>query len=115
MNHSAAKTTENTQTPSIWVDTDEQSNFIYQYLNDRDHLGMFIETDTPFQVDTPVNLIFQDNQYDRIVSAQGEVSFVNMNTKHHRTPNPGMGIRLLNLDDENAAHISRIVNRIAYI
>jgi len=99
---------------SVWVET-TPSNFVYTYINDRSHMGVFIETETPFQVDTPVNLIFQDQNLDKLITACGEVSFVNLKSRTHKTPNPGMGVRFKNLSQEKYKVICNIVKRIAYI
>lgn len=99
----------------VWVDTGDTSNFLYQYIEDPDQMGIFIETQTPFPVDTHLNVVIQDRRCDQLLTVHGHVSFVNVNTTLHTTPNPGMGIIVADTDNSVQNELTHLVKRVAYL
>ena len=69
--------------------------------------GIFIETDSPLEMDEKVQLSFQLPGSDSPIRVTGRVAWI-----ADDPTNPGMGIEFDDLDAEARAHIDELIRRL---
>jgi Tfp pilus assembly protein PilZ len=97
------------------VDCDSEENYLFAYITDIAATGIFIRTSTPEPPGTQVLLRFSEGEFESL-SIRGEVIWINP----HRpgTPDnlhPGMGIRLIGIDNTIRDRMLDLIRRFAYL
>lgn len=100
----------------VWsVDCEADDTFLYASITNISELGIFVRTEEPLQVGTRVTLRFTPpGAYEAFVLV-GQVQWVNPIRVLADNPNPGMGIRFVDLRPEQRERIVEIVRTIAYV
>ena len=90
-------------------------DFLYEYITNISQGGIFIATQNPEPVGTTLALRFLGPDGEESLEVQGEVMWVNLADGGEEHPNQGMGIRFVNLSEEDKDTVSRLVGAIAYL
>jgi type IV pilus assembly protein PilZ len=104
----------------IEVDYRADDTFLFAYITDISAMGIFVQTNTPEEVGTRLNLCFRmppsaDGE-GRMLELEGEVTWINPQRPDDPSGrNPGMGIRFVNLEDEDRADLMRMVRTFAFL
>lgn len=97
------------------VDYGLEDNYLFAYITNISATGIFVRTTTPEEPGTHLNLRFSPGP-DDYLELEGEVIWVN--PYRPGTPDnlhPGMGIRFVDLDDEQRDRLIDLVRRFAYL
>jgi len=101
------------------VDYASEDNYLFAYIKDISATGIFVRTTTPEQPGTHLNLRFSppdDGHDDRRFELEGEVIWWNpFRPGQPDNLHPGMGIRFIDLDDDERTRLVELVRRIAYL
>ncbi len=87
-------------------------NFLYEYSRNISDGGIFIETDKPLPEGVRLTVRFQPPGSEDTLEVEGEVAWVNPMRDGDANPNPGMGVRFVEMDDELRATIESIVKAV---
>jgi len=91
-----------------------ESNFLFSYMTNISEMGIFIQTEDPHQIGSPLQVRFEapaEGPFD----LEGVVAWVNPLRPHGENLNPGMGIRFTNLRPEERERLVALVHTIAYL
>ncbi len=88
----------------------ELASFIKVYMLDVSNGGVFIKTDTPLPLDTPVFLRLKLPGDDEYLEIQGRVVWNNPTRRKNSFPR-GMGIQFIEMSDQHAERIKSFVER----
>jgi uncharacterized protein (TIGR02266 family) len=105
----------------IEVDYRADDTFLFAYITDISAMGIFVQTNTPEEVGTRLNLCFRMPPTDvdgdgRLMELEGEVTWINpQRPDDPGGRNPGMGIRFVNLEDSDRADLMRMVRTFAFL
>jgi uncharacterized protein (TIGR02266 family) len=97
------------------VDCHGEDNYLFSYLSDATTIGIFVRTVTPEALGTAVHLRFLSARSCEL-EVEGEVLWVN--AYRPSTPDnlhPGMGVRLVGVDDATRARLLTLVGRFAVL
>ena len=94
------------------VDCRSEETFLFAYITNVSALGLFVRTDLPLPVGTPVRLRFAPDG-DGSFELAGEVAWVNADVRHSR--NPGMGVRFVGIGAEDRERLVEAIHTIAYV
>lgn len=97
------------------VDCETEDTFLYANITNISEMGIFVRTQEPLEVGTRLTLKFSPPNAREAFVATGQVQWVNPVRMLADNPNPGMGIRFVNLTDEEREHLVEMVHTIAYI
>ena len=97
------------------VDCATEQTFLYASITNISEMGIFVATHEPLEVGTQLTLRFALPGEDGPFTLQGQVQWVNPIRMLSDNPNPGMGIRFLELSSESRERIIRSVRTIAYV
>jgi type IV pilus assembly protein PilZ len=99
------------------VDCERQGNFLFENATNISEHGIFIETDQPMDPGTMLNLQFTLPHASEKVEVLGEVIWTNplRPGPASENPNPGMGIRFVNLKEIDKETILSLVKRLAVL
>ncbi|MBL8678396.1 MAG: TIGR02266 family protein [Myxococcales bacterium] len=101
--------------PVAWpVDFKSQDNFLYSTITNISAMGIFVYSKEPLPRGTRVVLSFAPPG-EELLSLVGEVAWINPWRDGGDNPNPGMGIRFVDLEPEQRERLVQLVNTIAYI
>lgn len=95
------------------VDCASDETFLYAYITNVSAMGLFVRTEAPLPVGTRVHLAFAPHghlAFDLI----GEVAWINP-VHAGDNPNPGMGIRFLDLGADDRERLVEAIRTIAYV
>lgn len=100
------------RTEVVWaVDCEHADTFLYASITNVSSLGLFVRTESPLPVGTHVRLTFAPRN-DAPFRLHAEVAWINQDTAG---PNPGMGMRFLDLHLEERERLVEAIRTIAYL
>jgi type IV pilus assembly protein PilZ len=99
---------------SISVDYSDGDHFLFAYIENISEMGIFIRTDDPLPIGTDLALRFGSDDADRL-ELDGEVTWVNPVRADGDNPNPGMGVRFVDLSTEQRERVVELVRTVAYL
>jgi type IV pilus assembly protein PilZ len=100
----------------VWsVDCETEQTFLYASITNISEMGIFVATREPLEVGTRLTLRFAMPGDEAPFILFGQVQWVNPIRMLADNPNPGMGIRFVELSQENRERIINSVRTIAYV
>jgi len=97
------------------VDCETEETFLYAAITNISELGIFVRTTDPLPIGTQLTLRFvSPNSSDPFV-LQGKVQWVNTFKPLRDNPNPGMGVRFVELTLEDRERLVDTIRTIAYL
>jgi type IV pilus assembly protein PilZ len=100
----------------VWsVDCETEDTFLYASITNISEMGIFVATREPLEVGTRINLRFAMPGTEAPFILFGQVQWVNLIRMLSDNPNPGMGIRFIELSAENRERLINSVRTIAYV
>lgn len=96
------------------VDCETEDTFLYANITNISEVGIFVRTDEPLEVGTRLTLKFAPPGRDGLVLT-GQVAWVNPIRMLASNPNPGMGVRFIDLSQESRERLIDAVRTIAYV
>ena len=97
------------------VDCETEQTFLYASITNISEMGIFVATHEPLEVGTRLTLRFAMPGEQSPFILGGQVAWVNPIKLLSDNPNPGMGIRFVDLSSENRERIIASVRTIAYV
>ena len=97
------------------VDCESRDTFLYASITNISEFGIFVRTQEPLEVGTRLTLTFAPPGSDEPFVLHGQVQWVNAVRMLADNPNPGMGIRFVDLTTESKARLIDTVRTIAYV
>lgn len=97
------------------MDCETGDTFLYANITNISELGIFVRTHEPLEVGTRLTLKFAPPGSSEPLVLAGQVQWVNLVRMLADNPNPGMGIRFVDLTREARQHLVEIVRTIAYV
>ena len=97
------------------VDCESRETFLYASIANISEFGIFVRTQEPLEVGTRLTLNFTPPGSDEAFVLHGQVQWVNVVRMLADNPNPGMGIRFIDLTSEARARLIDTVRTIAYV
>jgi type IV pilus assembly protein PilZ len=97
------------------VDCETEQTFLYASITNISEMGIFVATNEPLEVGTRLTLRFAMPGEQSPFNLFGQVAWVNPIKLLSDNPNPGMGIRFVDLSSENRERIIASVRTIAYV
>ncbi len=100
----------------VQVDWEKEGNFLFENATNISEHGIFIETRDPMPPGTRINLQFKLPDAPGKIEVLGEVIWTNpVRPGHVENPNPGMGIRFVNLKEIDKDTILSLIKRLAVL
>ena len=99
---------------SISVDYASGETFLFAYLQNISEMGIFVLTTDPLRVGTKMKLTFAPPGAESF-QLEGSVAWVNRVKPDGDNPNPGMGIRFINLQPDERERLVDVIRTIAYL
>jgi uncharacterized protein (TIGR02266 family) len=96
------------------VDCIADDTFLYASIANISAMGIFVQTIDPIPVGTRVVLSFEPPGY-KSFKLEGQVAWINAVRPNGDNPNPGMGLRFVNLRLEDRERLVEVVRTIAYV
>lgn len=101
--------------PVTWaVDCVTEETFLYASITNISEMGIFVKTTEPLAIGTELDLSFAPDGEEPF-KLQGKVQWINPVRANGDNPNPGMGVRFLNLTKEDRERIVDAIRAIAYV
>lgn len=101
--------------PVSWdVDCVAEDTFLYASITNISAMGIFIRTDEPLPVGTPMDLAFAPPGHSPF-RLHGRVAWVNPLRPNGDNPNPGMGVRFTELSSEARERLVDVIHAITYV
>ncbi|HEY3496154.1 MAG TPA: TIGR02266 family protein [Polyangiaceae bacterium] len=97
------------------VDCETEDTFLYANITNISEVGIFVRTNEPLEVGTRVTLKFAPPGSSDALTLTGQVQWVNPIRMLASNPNPGMGIRFIDLTRESRERLVSVVRTIAYV
>ena len=97
------------------VDCETEQTFLYASITNISEMGIFVATHEPLEVGTRLTLRFALPGEEAPFNLLGQVQWVNPIRMLSDNPNPGMGIRFVDLSSESRERIISSVRTIAYV
>ncbi len=97
------------------VDCETEETFLYASITNISEMGIFVATHEPLEVGTRLTLRFGMPGEQAPFILSGQVAWVNPIRLLSDNPNPGMGVRFIELSSENRERIIASVRTIAYV
>jgi uncharacterized protein (TIGR02266 family) len=97
------------------VDCETEDTFLYANITNISELGIFVHTHDPLEVGTRLTLKFAPPESTEPLVLAGQVQWINQVKMLGDNPNPGMGIRFVDLTREARQRLIEIVRTIAYV
>jgi type IV pilus assembly protein PilZ len=97
------------------VDCESKDTFLYANITNISEFGIFVRTQEPLEVGTRLILRFAPPDSDEPFVLQGQVQWVNAVRMLADNPNPGMGIRFVELTTDARSRLIDTVRTIAYV
>jgi type IV pilus assembly protein PilZ len=89
--------------------------FLFAYVSNISEMGIFLASDDPEPVGTELKLRFNPIELGEPFEVAGEVVWINPVREGDEPQSPGMGVRFVNLDEEQREKIVQLVKTIAYL
>ncbi|MCS6797758.1 MAG: TIGR02266 family protein [Myxococcota bacterium] len=96
------------------VDYAHGDTFLFAYVENISEMGIFVRTDDPARVGTRLTLRFSPRDAEPLL-LQGEVVWINPVRPGGDNPNPGMGIRFVELSADQRERLVELVRTVAYL
>jgi len=96
------------------VDCIADDTFLYASITNISAMGIFVKTTDPLAVGTGLVLSFAPPGYEPF-KLQGEVAWINALRANGDNPNPGMGLRFVNLQPDDRERLVEVIRTIAYV
>jgi type IV pilus assembly protein PilZ len=96
------------------VDCVADDTFLYASIANISEMGIFVRSEKPLALGSRVVLTFAPPGHEEFRLA-GEVAWINPVRKDGDNPNPGMGLRFIDLTPENRERLVEVVRTIAYV
>lgn len=101
---------------NLEVDYHREDTFLFAYITDLSVMGIFIRTNTPEPPGTALNLRFTLPGDQRPLELEGEVCWINpFRPGDFSNLNPGMGVKFIDMTDEQRRRIRHVVKTLAYL
>jgi type IV pilus assembly protein PilZ len=97
------------------VDCETEDTFLYANITNISEVGIFVRTNEPLEVGTRLTLKFAPPGTEDTLVLTGQVAWVNPIRMLASNPNPGMGIRFIDLTQESRERLVGAVRTIAYV
>jgi len=97
------------------VDCESRDTFLYASIANISEFGIFVRTQEPLEVGTRLTLKFAPPGSDEPFVLHGQVQWVNAVRMLADNPNPGMGIRFVELTTDARSRLIDTVRTIAYV
>jgi type IV pilus assembly protein PilZ len=97
------------------VDCETEDTFLYANITNISEMGIFVHTHEPLEVGTRLTLRFAPPDLEESFVLAGQVQWVNPIRMLAHNPNPGMGIRFVDLVPEDRERLISAVRTIAYV
>ncbi|WP_437303657.1 TIGR02266 family protein [Sorangium sp. So ce388] len=97
------------------VDCETDDTFLYASITNISEMGIFVRTTQPLSIGTRLTLRFAPPGADGSYVLEGTVQWINEVRPLHDNPNPGMGIRFVDLTPDDRERIVDTIRTIAYI
>jgi type IV pilus assembly protein PilZ len=97
------------------VDCETEETFLYAAITNISELGIFVHTTEPLSMGTQLTLRFVPPDASDPFVLQGMVQWVNTVRPMHDNPNPGMGIKFVNLTLDDRERLVATIRTIAYL
>jgi type IV pilus assembly protein PilZ len=96
------------------VDCVAEDTFLYASIANISEMGIFVRSVDPLAMGTRLQLSFAPPGHDafRLI---GEVAWINPIRKLGDNPNPGMGVRFIDLTPEDRERLVEVIRTIAYV
>jgi type IV pilus assembly protein PilZ len=101
---------------STWLQVDITSGdtFLFAYITNISEMGIFVRSENPLPVGTVLRLRFSP-EHEPPLELPGVVVWINPMRPDGDNPNPGMGVRFLDLEPEQRERLVAMVRAIAYL
>jgi type IV pilus assembly protein PilZ len=96
------------------VDCIADDTFLYASIANISAMGIFVKTTDPLPIGTRLLLSFEPPGYQPF-KLQGQVAWVNRVRADGDNPNPGMGVRFVDLQPEERERLVEVIRTIAYV
>jgi len=96
------------------VDCEAQDTFLYASITNISALGIFVQTVEPLPIGTLVTLRFSPPGFEPF-TLHGLVQWVNVVRPDGDNPNPGMGVRFVELSASDRERLIEVIKTIAYV
>jgi type IV pilus assembly protein PilZ len=96
------------------VDCIADDTFLYASITNISAMGIFVRTTDPKAVGSKLVLSFEPPGYEPF-KLQGEVAWINPLRPNGDNPNPGMGVRFVNLKSDDRERLVEVIRTIAYV
>jgi type IV pilus assembly protein PilZ len=97
------------------VDCETEETFLYAAIANISELGIFVRTTDPLSTGTQLTLRFVPPDASDPFVLKGTVQWVNVVRPMHDNPNPGMGIRFVDLTLDDRERLVATIRTIAYL
>ena len=102
------------------VDCVASDTFLYASITNISEMGIFVCTREPLKINTKMRLTFAATQRSGAPPSEGFelegcVAWVNCVRENGDNPNPGMGIRFVNLQPNERERLVEVIRTIAYL
>ncbi|MGK3986641.1 TIGR02266 family protein [Sorangium sp. So ce136] len=97
------------------VDCETDDTFLYASITNISEMGIFVRTTQPLSIGTRLTLRFAPPGTGGSYVLEGTVQWINEVRPLHDNPNPGMGIRFVDLTPDDRERIVDTIRTIAYI
>jgi type IV pilus assembly protein PilZ len=96
------------------VDCVAEDTFLYASITNISAMGIFVKTTDPLAIGTSLVLSFAPPGYEPF-KLEGEVAWINPLRDNGDNPNPGIGVRFVNLLPDDRERLVEVVRTIAYV
>ncbi|HEY4011715.1 MAG TPA: TIGR02266 family protein [Polyangiaceae bacterium] len=96
------------------VDCITDETFLYASIANISAMGIFVKTIDPLTLGTKLVLSFAPPGYAPF-KLEGEVAWINPVRSDGDNPNPGMGVRFVNLRPDDRERLVEVIRTIAYV
>jgi len=97
------------------VDCETEETFLYAAITNISELGIFVRTTDPLPIGTLLTLRFVTPDHRQPFVLQGKVQWVNTFRPMRDNPNPGMGVRFMELTLADRERLVDTIRTIAYL
>ena len=96
------------------VDCVAEDTFLYASITNISAMGIFVKTMDPLAIGTNLVLSFAPPGYEPF-KLEGEVAWINPLRDNGDNPNPGIGVRFVNLLPDDRERLVEVIRTIAYV
>ena len=97
------------------VDCVATDTFLYASITNISEMGIFVRTTDPLKLNTKLRLSFAPPGGEQPFQLEGCVAWVNCVRENGDNPNPGMGIRFVDLQPDERERLVDVIRTIAYL